>query len=145
MCWELFHLLFGRAHLLNSIVHVSWRGNKCLHVNIRSIHLSIALSLSLYLSSVCLSVCLSVCQSIIQSVPIIIPSFSLSSIYAFPKLFTFTFTFMHLADAFIQSDLHCIQVTVSTFYELFIYSIQFFLNLLINCSVIMTFFPSLYI
>ncbi len=27
----------------------------------------------------------------------------------------FTFTFMHLADAFIQSDLHCIQVTVSTF------------------------------
>ncbi len=32
--------------------------------------------------------------------------------------FTFTFTFMHLADAFIQSDLHCIQVTVSTFYQL---------------------------
>ncbi len=30
-------------------------------------------------------------------------------------LFTFTFTFMHLADAFIQSDLHCIQVTVFTF------------------------------
>ncbi len=29
-----------------------------------------------------------------------------------------TFTFMHLADAFIQSDLHCIQVTVSTFYQL---------------------------
>ncbi len=28
---------------------------------------------------------------------------------------TFTFTFMHLADAFIQSDLHCIQVTVFTF------------------------------
>ncbi len=27
-------------------------------------------------------------------------------------LITFTFTFMHLADAFIQSDLHCIQVTV---------------------------------
>ncbi len=27
---------------------------------------------------------------------------------------TSTFTFMHLADAFIQSDLHCIQVTVST-------------------------------
>ncbi len=24
---------------------------------------------------------------------------------------TFTFTFMHLADAFIQSDLHCIQVS----------------------------------
>ncbi len=31
---------------------------------------------------------------------------------------TFTFTFMHLADAFIQSDLHCIQVTVSTFDQL---------------------------
>ncbi len=28
------------------------------------------------------------------------------------------FTFMHLADAFIQSDLHCIQVTVSTSYQL---------------------------
>ncbi len=27
----------------------------------------------------------------------------------------FTFTFMHLADAFLQSDLHCIQVTVFTF------------------------------
>ncbi len=27
-------------------------------------------------------------------------------------LYCFTFTFMHLADAFIQSDLHCIQVTV---------------------------------
>ncbi len=27
-------------------------------------------------------------------------------------------TFMHLADAFIQSDLHCIQVTVFTFYQL---------------------------
>ncbi len=33
-------------------------------------------------------------------------------------MLTFTFTFMHLADAFIQSDLHCIQVTVSTFYQL---------------------------
>ncbi len=28
----------------------------------------------------------------------------------------FIFIFMHLADAFIQSDLHCIQVTVSTFF-----------------------------
>ncbi len=27
----------------------------------------------------------------------------------------FTFTFMHLADTFIQSDLHCIQVTVLHF------------------------------
>ncbi len=35
-----------------------------------------------------------------------------------PNLNTFTFTFMHLADAFIQSDLHCIQVTVSTVYQL---------------------------
>ncbi len=26
-----------------------------------------------------------------------------------------TFTFMHLADAFIQSDLHCIKVTVLHF------------------------------
>ncbi len=31
---------------------------------------------------------------------------------------TFTFTFIHLADAFIQSDLHCIQVTVFTFDQL---------------------------
>ncbi len=28
---------------------------------------------------------------------------------------TFTFTFMHFADTFIQSDLHCIQVTVLHF------------------------------
>ncbi len=27
-------------------------------------------------------------------------------------------SYLHLADAFIQSDLHCIQVTVSTFYQL---------------------------
>ncbi len=32
------------------------------------------------------------------------------------KSVTFTFTFMHLADAFIQSDLQCIQVTVFFFY-----------------------------
>ncbi len=32
--------------------------------------------------------------------------------------YLFTFTFMHLADAFIQSDLLCIQVTVFTFYQL---------------------------
>ncbi len=32
--------------------------------------------------------------------------------------FLFTFTFMHLADAFIQSDLQCIQVTGFTFYQL---------------------------
>ncbi len=30
----------------------------------------------------------------------------------------YTFTFMHLADAFIQSDLHCIQVIVFTFDQL---------------------------
>ncbi len=35
-----------------------------------------------------------------------------------PVPFTFTFTFTHLADAFIQSDLHCIRVTVSTFCQL---------------------------
>ncbi len=34
---------------------------------------------------------------------------------------TFTFTFMHLADAFIQSDLHCIQVTVFTFDQLLLF------------------------
>ncbi len=34
-------------------------------------------------------------------------------------MWKFTFTFIHLADAFIQSDLHCIQVTVSTFYLAF--------------------------
>ncbi len=33
-------------------------------------------------------------------------------------LHLFTFTFMHLADAFIQSDLHCIEVTGFTFYQL---------------------------
>ncbi len=38
------------------------------------------------------------------------------------NLTTFTFTFMHLADAFIQSDLHCIQVTVSTFFFFFFLS-----------------------
>ncbi len=35
------------------------------------------------------------------------------------------FFFMHLADAFIQSDLHCIQVTVFTFYQLLDYG-QYF-------------------
>ncbi len=42
--------------------------------------------------------------------------------YIFTKegrwMYILHFTFMHLADAFIQSDLHCIQVTVSTFYQL---------------------------
>ncbi len=33
-------------------------------------------------------------------------------------MLTFTFTFMHLADTFIQSDLYCIQVTVSKFDQL---------------------------
>ncbi len=33
-------------------------------------------------------------------------------------IYIYAFTFMHLADAFIQSDLHCIQVTVSTFDQL---------------------------
>ncbi len=30
-------------------------------------------------------------------------------------MFVLFLLFLHLADAFIQSDLHCIQVTVSTF------------------------------
>ncbi len=49
---------------------------------------------------------------------------------------TFTFTFMHLADAFIQSDLHCIQVTVSTFYQLLLsLGIEpMILALLVPCS-----------
>ncbi len=48
----------------------------------------------------------------------------------------FTFTFMHLADAFIQSDLHCIQVTVSTFYQLLLsLGIEpMILALLVPCS-----------
>ncbi len=33
-----------------------------------------------------------------------------TSITSISSIFTFTFTFMHLADAFIQSDLQCIQV-----------------------------------
>ncbi len=48
----------------------------------------------------------------------------------------FTFTFMHFADAFIQSDLHCIQVTVSTFYQLLLsLGIEpMLLALLVPCS-----------
>ncbi len=51
-------------------------------------------------------------------------------------IFTFTFTFMHLADAFIQSDLHCIQVTVFTFYQLLLsLGIEpMILALLVPCS-----------
>ncbi len=53
-----------------------------------------------------------------------------------PLGFTFTFTFIHLADAFIQSDLHCIQVTVSTFYQLLLSlgSEPMILALLTPCS-----------
>ncbi len=59
--------------------------------------------------------------------------------YLFEKvtqIFTFTFTFMHLADAFIQSDLHCIQVTVFTFYQLLLsLGIEpMILALLVPCS-----------
>ncbi len=62
----------------------------------------------------------------ILSAPLLYPSLSLLasgtvSLWSTKQIlfiFTFTFTFMHLADAFIQSDLHCIQVTVSTFYQL---------------------------
>ncbi len=51
-------------------------------------------------------------------------------------IYGFTFTFMHLADAFIQSDLHCIQVTVSTFYQLLLsLGIEpMILALLVPCS-----------
>ncbi len=34
--------------------------------------------------------------------------------------FTFTFTFMHLADAFIQSDLHCIQA-IHFFWSVYVF------------------------
>ncbi len=46
------------------------------------------------------------------------------------------FTFTHFADAFIQSDLHCIQVTVSTFYQLLLsLGIEpMLLALLVPCS-----------
>ncbi len=50
---------------------------------------------------------------------------------------TITFTFMHLADAFIQSDLHCIQVTVSTFFYQLLLSLgiePMILALLTPCS-----------
>ncbi len=45
---------------------------------------------------------------------------------------------MHLADAFIQSDLHCIQVTVFTFYRLLLsLGIEpMILALLMPCSTI---------
>ncbi len=48
------------------------------------------------------------------------------------------FTFMHLADAFIQSDLHCIQVTVLHFYQLLLsLGIEpMILALLVPCSTI---------
>ncbi len=47
-----------------------------------------------------------------------------------------TFTFMHLADAFIQSDLHCMQVTVFTFDQLLLsLGIEpMMLALLVPCS-----------
>ncbi len=55
-----------------------------------------------------------------------------------PAQCCFTFTFKHLADTFIQSDLHCIQVTVFTFYELLLsLGIQpMVLALLAPCSTI---------
>ncbi len=37
--------------------------------------------------------------------------------YSTMTSYIYIFIFMHLADAFIQSDLHCIQVTVFTFYQ----------------------------
>ncbi len=41
-----------------------------------------------------------------------------SQIWVYISKSELCFTFMHLAEAFIQSDLHCIQVTVFTFYQL---------------------------
>ncbi len=51
----------------------------------------------------------------------------------------YTFTFMHLADAFIQSDLHCIQVTVLHFFYQLLLSLgiePMILALLAPCSTI---------
>ncbi len=45
-------------------------------------------------------------------------SLGMDNIYFVSVYIYLHFTFMHLADAFIQSDLHCIQVTVFTFYRL---------------------------
>ncbi len=56
---------------------------------------------------------------------------------------TLTLTFMHLADAFIQSDLHCIQVTVLHFYQLLlslgIEPMILALHLEVTCSLQRTF------
>ncbi len=46
-------------------------------------------------------------SSVDKIVAVIVIYFSISS---FLRVITFTFTFTHLADAFIQSDLQCIQV-----------------------------------
>ncbi len=42
------------------------------------------------------------------------------SVVLYINTYIHTFTFMHLADAFIQSDLHCIQVTVCTYKHTYI-------------------------
>ncbi len=56
---------------------------------------------------------------------------------AMMTIYCSTFTFMHLADAFIQSDLHCIQVTVFTFLSLLSLGIEpMILPLLAPCSTI---------
>ncbi len=61
----------------------------------------------------------SISRSVSQSIRSPSMSSSPGCIISSPSAtFTFTFTFMHLADAFIQSDLHCIQVTVFTFDQL---------------------------
>ncbi len=51
-------------------------------------------------------------------------------------LFLHAFTFMHLSDAFIQSDLHCIQVTVFTFLSALAFPGNRILALLAPCSTI---------
>ncbi len=60
--------------------------------------------------------CLHACIFWLKSYKTYVNTIMLGAIISLIALFTFTF--MHLADAFIQSDLHCIQVTVSTFYQL---------------------------
>ncbi len=73
---------------------------KCLHWFKQYIYLSVCLSVCLSLCmSLCLSLCLSVCLSVSGN------SFRPALYYVYV-----TFTFMHLADAFIQSDLQYIQV-----------------------------------
>ncbi len=58
------------------------------------------------------------CEFSIKCIPDTVFRFDPNSKEVIHHNLILTFTFMHLADTFIQSDLHCIQVTVSTFYQL---------------------------